>query len=217
LPEFIPGDPPYAIGADDLRKLACHLLWIKLWRPALDHIGDEFLAFAVPDAKRVAVASAAACIGESVIGFIVARRQFARPRADSGCNQFIIKETGNIGSKLCIPFGLGALRIVGDGAIDKLKDFIAKMERKMSNLVHNEQTKMTANLFNNLGVASLVTGVLAPVFSVRSGATPIGVSGAGYPIFDGLSINALGGLFLGVVVCVLCGWTARGLLTKLKE
>jgi hypothetical protein len=87
----------------------------------------------------------------------------------------------------------------------------------MSNLVHNEQTKMTANLFNNLGVASLVTGVLAPVFSVRPSATPLGVSGAGNPFFDGLSINALGGLFLGVVVFVLCGWTARGLLTKLKE
>jgi hypothetical protein len=87
----------------------------------------------------------------------------------------------------------------------------------MSNLVHNEQTKMTANLFNNLGVASLVTGVLAPIFSVRPSATPVGFSEGGYAIFDGLSINALGAVFLGAVGFVLCGVVARGLLTKLKE
>jgi hypothetical protein len=87
----------------------------------------------------------------------------------------------------------------------------------MSNLVHNEQTKMTANLFNNLGVASLVTGVLAPIFSVRSrSATPIGFI-EGDPIFGGLPINAFGAMFIGIFFCVFCGVVARGLLTKLKE
>ncbi|WP_198008840.1 hypothetical protein [Methylocystis rosea] len=35
----------------------------------------------------------------------------------------------------------------------------------MSNLVHNEQLKMIANLFNNLAVVSLATGALTPLFS----------------------------------------------------
>jgi len=34
----------------------------------------------------------------------------------------------------------------------------------MSNLVHNEQIKLGANLFNNLAVVSVATGLLAPIF-----------------------------------------------------
>lgn len=39
-------------------------------------------------------------------------------------------------------------------------------DRNMSNLVHNEQTKMMANFFNSLGVVSFATGVIVPVVSV---------------------------------------------------
>jgi hypothetical protein len=53
----------------------------------------------------------------------------------------------------------------------------------MSNLVHNEQTKMLASLFNNLGVVSLAIGLLAPVMSLRPTATPIGFSAGGHAIF----------------------------------
>jgi hypothetical protein len=90
-------------------------------------------------------------------------------------------------------------------------------ERKMSNLVHNERTKMLANLFNNLGVVSLASGVLAPVFSVRLSATPIGFSNGGYAIFQGLSLYALGAIFVGIVLCVLCAVVAQSVLLKLKE
>jgi hypothetical protein len=38
----------------------------------------------------------------------------------------------------------------------------------MSNLVHNEQMKLAANLFNNLAVISLATGFIAPLFSALS-------------------------------------------------
>lgn len=87
----------------------------------------------------------------------------------------------------------------------------------MSNLVHNEQTKMLANLFNNLGVVSLASGVLGPIFSVRVSATPIGFSDGGYAIFQMLSLNALGAIFVGIVLCVLCAVVAQSLLVKLKE
>lgn len=90
-------------------------------------------------------------------------------------------------------------------------------ERKMSHLVHNEQMKLAANLFNNLAVVSLASGFIAPVFSVRSGATPIGVSEGGYAIFDGLSINILVSIFLGIVCCGVFAAVAQSFLLKLKE
>jgi hypothetical protein len=81
----------------------------------------------------------------------------------------------------------------------KQMGIISSQEKIMSNLVHNEQTKMLASLFNNLGVVSLATGFRAPVMSVRPTAAPIGFSAGGYAIFDGLSINALGGMFFGAL------------------
>jgi hypothetical protein len=87
----------------------------------------------------------------------------------------------------------------------------------MSNLVHNERTKMLANLFNNLGVVSLASGVLAPIFSARISATPIGFSNGGYAIFQGLSLYALGVIFVGIVFCGTFAMVAQSLLLKLKE
>jgi hypothetical protein len=49
-------------------------------------------------------------------------------------------------------------------------------EGKMSHLVHNEQMKLAANLFNNLAVVSLASGILVPIFSTRTSATPISFS-----------------------------------------
>jgi hypothetical protein len=90
-------------------------------------------------------------------------------------------------------------------------------EKKMSNLVHNERTKMLANLFNNLGVVSLASGVLGPIFSARISATPLGFSEGGYAIRQVLSLNALGAISVGIVLCVLCAFVAQSLLLKLKE
>jgi hypothetical protein len=88
----------------------------------------------------------------------------------------------------------------------------------MSNLVHNEQTKMLASLFNNLGVASLATGILAPAMSARPSATPVGVSEGGHAIFfAGLTGNAIGSMVFGVVCFVFFGWIATVILTLLKE
>jgi hypothetical protein len=63
------------------------------------------------------------------------------------------------------------------------------MERNMSNLVHNEQMKLAANLFNNLAVVSVASGFLGPIFSTRTSATPIGFSEGGYAFFGALSIT----------------------------
>jgi hypothetical protein len=87
----------------------------------------------------------------------------------------------------------------------------------MSNLVHNEQMKLAANLFNNLGVVSLATGFIAPIFSVRSGATPIGFSESGNPIIDGLTVNILLSILLGIIFCCVFVVAAHSFLTKLRE
>lgn len=87
----------------------------------------------------------------------------------------------------------------------------------MSHLVHNEQMKLAANLFNNLAVISLGTGFIAPFLSVRYGATPIGFSASGTPIFNGLPINALVSIFLGAVFCGVFEVAAHSFLMKLRE
>jgi hypothetical protein len=71
----------------------------------------------------------------------------------------------------------------------------------MSNLVHNEQMKLAANLFNNLAVVSVATGFIAPIFSARSSATPTGFSNSGSPMFGGLSVNILFSILLGIIFC----------------
>jgi hypothetical protein len=88
---------------------------------------------------------------------------------------------------------------------------------KMSHLVHNEQMKLAANLFNNLAVVSLASGFIAPVFSVRPSATPISVSAGGYADLDGMTINILLGIFLGLVFCLVFEFVAHSFLLKLKE
>jgi len=87
----------------------------------------------------------------------------------------------------------------------------------MSHLVHNEQMKLAANLFNNLAVVSLASGFIAPVFSVRPSATPLNISEGGYVDFDGMSINILLGIFIGLVFCVVFEFVAQSFLLKLKE
>jgi hypothetical protein len=94
---------------------------------------------------------------------------------------------------------------------------VDRKEGKMSNLVHNEQVKLAANLFNNLAVVSVATGFIAPIFSVRSSATPVGFSAGGNPIFGALSINILGSVFLGLFGCFVFVVAAHSLLLKLKE
>jgi hypothetical protein len=90
------------------------------------------------------------------------------------------------------------------------------LEGKMSHLVHNEQMKLAANLFNNLAVVSLASGILVPIFSTRTSATPISFSEGGYAIFGGLSINTLGSIFLGLVCCVVFEVVAQSFLAKLE-
>ncbi|MDF3153253.1 hypothetical protein P3C58_14850 [Mesorhizobium sp. XAP10] len=38
----------------------------------------------------------------------------------------------------------------------------------MSNLVHNEQVKLGATFFNNLGVAAFATGAIIPIVSLTA-------------------------------------------------
>jgi hypothetical protein len=71
----------------------------------------------------------------------------------------------------------------------------------MSNLVHNEQMKLAANLFNNLGVVCLASGFLTPMFSSSS----IG------------EVGALGSATLGIAGCFVAVITAHSFLIKLKE
>lgn len=87
----------------------------------------------------------------------------------------------------------------------------------MSNLVHNEQFKLLANLFNNLAVVSVATGFIAPIFAVHPSATPIGFSAGGKPIFGAMGLNTLASIILGLVFCTLFEFAALGFLTKLKE
>lgn len=75
-----------------------------------------------------------------------------------------------------------------------------------SNLVHNEQMKMMANAFNNLGVISLATGFLIPSVSHF-------LVAPNDPQFE---IN-LGGLLAGVAAFIVCGSAAQIVLKDLKE
>lgn len=70
----------------------------------------------------------------------------------------------------------------------------------MSNLVHNERTKMIATHFNNLAVASVVTGIIVPGFQ-------------GASILDGWKWvgPVLLGMFLQGVFLFLANWTLRTL------
>ena len=110
----------------------------------------------------------------------------------------------------CKRFGLFLLGRVQTMAGVDLK------EGKMSNFVHNEQLKLAANLFNNLAVVSLATGLIATLFSIHYSATPIGFEN-GKPNFGGLPTNALVSILLGVVFCGTFEVAAHSFLLKLKE
>jgi hypothetical protein len=51
----------------------------------------------------------------------------------------------------------------------------------------------------------------------RPSATPISVSAGGYADLDGMTINILLGIFLGLVFCLVFEFVAHSFLLKLKE
>ncbi|WP_368507903.1 hypothetical protein [Bradyrhizobium lupini] len=53
----------------------------------------------------------------------------------------------------------------------------------MGNLIHNEKAKLHATYLNNLGVAALVGGIIAPVFGSNTGSV---FTVAGSFLFGGL-------------------------------
>lgn len=76
----------------------------------------------------------------------------------------------------------------------------------MSNLVHNEQYKMAANLFNNIGVLSLAAGAINPLASFI------------FRLPDPLPMGqALIALLLGAIGCVVFAGVSQWFLTKLQE
>jgi len=86
----------------------------------------------------------------------------------------------------------------------------------MSNLVHNEQMKLAANLLNNLVVVSLATGFITTLLSIHYHATTISFEN-GKPNFSGLPTNAVISIVLGLVFCVLFEIAAHSFLMRLKE
>lgn len=86
----------------------------------------------------------------------------------------------------------------------------------MSHLVHNEQMKLAANLFNNLAVVSLAAGFITPLLTIHYHATPISFE-HGKPNLSGLPTNALISIILGLVFCVLFEIAAHTFLLKLRE
>ena len=87
----------------------------------------------------------------------------------------------------------------------------------MSNLVHNEQMRLVANLFNNLAVVSVATGFIAPLFSIHPRGTLIGFSAIGLPTFGAITGDVLFSIFVGLVFCVIFELIAHSYLMKLKE
>jgi hypothetical protein len=88
----------------------------------------------------------------------------------------------------------------------------------MSNLVHNEQTKMLASALNNLGVISLATGLVAPLISaflIPPSATPFDIDGQRE--FIHVPINTIGAVALGSICFIVLVSAAQFILTGLKE
>jgi len=89
----------------------------------------------------------------------------------------------------------------------------------MANLVHNEQTKMLANAFNNLAVVSLATGFIGPlisVFLIPPSTTPVMREGENV-YFGHLPINVFGAVVLGTFSFVECAAIAQIILRDLKD
>jgi hypothetical protein len=75
----------------------------------------------------------------------------------------------------------------------------------MSNLVHNERMKLMATFFNNIAVASLVTGFVVPLINLVTAPGSIPRS-----IYE-ISVSA------GIALSMLFVGCARGILGNLKE
>lgn len=73
-------------------------------------------------------------------------------------------------------------------------------------LVHNEQTKLTANWFNALATAVVTAGVLAPVATLVYGISNLGASGTF------LALLACACFVLGAIL----HWTGRVVLRRLR-
>jgi hypothetical protein len=89
----------------------------------------------------------------------------------------------------------------------------------MANLVHNEQTKMLANAFNNLAVVSMATGFIGPlisVFLIPPSTTPVMREGENV-YFGHLPINVFGAVVLGTFSFVVCAAIAQIILRDLKD
>ena len=73
----------------------------------------------------------------------------------------------------------------------------------MSNLVHNEQTKLFASFLNNLGVAALAAGLVIPLVSLAFAERPW--------VYVWLPIA------LGAAIGTFLMWQAQKYLERLKE
>jgi hypothetical protein len=99
----------------------------------------------------------------------------------------------------------GTRHATGRNGSDIANPFIRR--KPMANLIHNERVKMSANLFNNLGVASLATGFIVPLISVALS-----------PASDGkLPAHAIGAFVLGFISFVLFAAIAQIFLKDLRE
>lgn len=69
-------------------------------------------------------------------------------------------------------------------------------------LVHNERTKLLATALNNIGVATVVTGFIAPTIATIYGASAVGKDDwwfliAAVWILAGIGLHILGQVVLG--------------------
>ncbi|MFK0691377.1 hypothetical protein ACFX5Q_24730 [Mesorhizobium sp. IMUNJ 23033] len=73
----------------------------------------------------------------------------------------------------------------------------------MSQLIHNECVKMSANYFNSMGIVALATGVIVPVLSIGIVGTPISLWTFLPPVL-GLVVSLL------LIIGVIRFWAASG-------
>ncbi|MGX9143677.1 hypothetical protein [Mesorhizobium sp. 128a] len=73
----------------------------------------------------------------------------------------------------------------------------------MSNLIHNEQTKLAATFWNNLSVLSLATGMVVPIISLSA--------------LQKSSLALWLPVGLGAVLCVAFFVVSQNTLKDLKE
>ena len=69
-------------------------------------------------------------------------------------------------------------------------------------MIHNERTKLLATALNNVGVATLITGVVAPTVATLYGATNVGGDRlwflvAGVWLLAGIGLHLVAQLIIG--------------------